>query len=95
MTNFLGQVAADHLNGFWIHLDADVLGDRLMPCVDSRTPGGLLYEELEQALLPLLCSEHCLGLSVTILDPELDTNSSVTNAFAENLINIINKCKAA
>jgi len=28
-------------NGFWLHLDADVLDDAIMPAVDYRLPGGL------------------------------------------------------
>jgi hypothetical protein len=34
------------VEGFWIHLDADVLDDEVMPAVDYRMPGGLPPDEL-------------------------------------------------
>ena len=30
--------------GFWVHLDADVLDDTIMPAVDYRMPGGVSLE---------------------------------------------------
>ena len=38
------------VEGIWIHVDADVLDDRIMPAVDYRLPGGLSWEELSEAL---------------------------------------------
>ena len=38
------------VQGIWIHVDADVLDDRIMPAVDYRLPGGLSWEELSAAL---------------------------------------------
>ena len=37
-------------DGFWIHLDADVLDDVIMPAVDYRLPGGLSWAELASVL---------------------------------------------
>ncbi len=34
------QLAASCRKGFWIHLDADVLDDAIMPAVDYRMSGG-------------------------------------------------------
>src|SRR5262249_26369348 len=39
-------VAKAAVRGFWIHLDADVLDDAVMPAVDYRLPGGLRFSEL-------------------------------------------------
>ena len=33
--------------GFWVHFDADVLDDAIMPAVDYRLPGGLTWVETE------------------------------------------------
>jgi arginase len=44
------------LDGFFIHLDADVLDDAVMPAVDSRQPDGLSYDELGSLLRPGLDS---------------------------------------
>ncbi len=60
------------LDGFWVHLDADVLDPSVMPAVDSPDPEGLMPDELVALLRPLLASAHCVGLNVTIYDPDLD-----------------------
>ncbi|MCX4528911.1 MULTISPECIES: arginase family protein [unclassified Streptomyces] len=58
--------------GFWVHLDADVLDPAVMPAVDSPDPGGLLPGELAELLAVLVGSPRCVGLNVTIYDPDLD-----------------------
>jgi arginase len=58
--------------GFWIHLDVDVLDSDVMPAVDSPQPGGLCLEELAELLSPLLASPHAVGIEITIFDPDLD-----------------------
>ncbi|GAA2776821.1 arginase family protein [Streptomyces showdoensis] len=60
------------LAGFWVHLDADVLDPTVMPAVDSPDPDGLLPDELVALLRPLVRSPRCVGLNVTIYDPDLD-----------------------
>lgn len=60
------------LDGFFIHLDADVLDDAVMPAVDFRLPGGLSPSELISALRIALESERASGLEVTIYNPDLD-----------------------
>ncbi|MFI9544301.1 arginase family protein [Streptomyces sp. NPDC052016] len=64
--------AIPELDGFWVHLDADVLDPTVMPAVDSPDPDGLFPDELVALLRPLLASPHCVGLNVTIYDPDLD-----------------------
>ncbi|MFF4453340.1 arginase family protein [Streptomyces goshikiensis] len=58
--------------GFWVHLDADVLDPAVMPAVDSPDPGGLLPGELAELLAVLVGSPRCVGMNVTIYDPDLD-----------------------
>ncbi|RSS72831.1 arginase family protein, partial [Streptomyces sp. WAC05292] len=58
--------------GFWVHLDADVLDPSVMPAVDSPDPGGLFPGELADLLRVLIGSPRCVGLNVTIYDPDLD-----------------------
>jgi arginase len=86
---FLEMVASKKLDGFWIHLDVDVLNDDLMPCVDSRQMDGLNYKELEQTLSPLIQSAYFRGIDVTILDPTLDEKGSYGKQFAEEFAKII------
>lgn len=58
--------------GFWIHLDADVLNDAIMPAVDYRLPDGLSWAELAAVLRIALESERAVGMEVTIYNPKLD-----------------------
>ncbi|MBT2543917.1 arginase family protein [Streptomyces sp. ISL-44] len=58
--------------GFWVHLDADVLDPSVMPAVDSPDPGGLLPDELAELLSVLVSSPRCVGINITIYDPDLD-----------------------
>ena len=71
---------------FWVHVDADVIDDALMPAVDSRVPGGLSYEALVQLLRPLLASPRALGVELTIYDPDRDPEGSVGRAFTAALV---------
>ncbi|MFF8262468.1 arginase family protein [Streptomyces virginiae] len=59
-------------DGFWVHLDADVLDPEVMPAVDSPDPGGLRPEEVAGLLAVLVGSPRCVGLNVTVYDPDLD-----------------------
>lgn len=79
------------LDGFWVHLDADVLDPSVMPAVDSPDDGGLFPGELAPLLRTLVRSPRCAGLNVTIYDPDLDPDASaaalltdlIVDAFAE------------
>ena len=74
------------VDGFWIHLDADVLDDALMPAVDSRQPDGLSYAELIELLKVLLRSDLAVGMQVTIFDPELDSTGEIAGEFASAIV---------
>jgi arginase len=68
--------------GYWIHLDVDVLDPSVMPAVDAPDPGGIAYPELEQLLRGLLGNPECLGLEVTVFDPDFD----VEGVYAKDLV---------
>ncbi len=68
----LAALDASGVEGFWIHLDADVLNDEVMPAVDYRMPDGLWPEELTAALAVALASPLAVGMDVTIYNPKLD-----------------------
>lgn len=63
-------------NGFWIHVDADVLDDGIMPAVDYRLPGGLSWDELGRTLRVAVESGRAAGLEVTIYNPTLDLDGT-------------------
>ena len=84
VSGFLEMITQRRLDGFWLHIDVDVLDDEIMPAVDSRQPGGLSYDEFNQILRLLLADSRMTGLEITILDPELDPEGLYTRAFVEN-----------
>jgi arginase len=65
------------LDGFWVHLDVDVLDDALMPAVDYRYPDGLSWREAAEILGGLLSSDKARGLEVTIFNPRLAPSGSI------------------
>ena len=74
------------VDGFWIHLDADVLDDAVMPAVDSRQPDGLSYAELIELLSVLLRSDLAVGMQVTIFDPELDSTGQIADELTSAVV---------
>jgi arginase len=72
----LERVARDDVDGFWIHVDADVIDPTLVPAVDSPEAGGLGLDELASLLAPLVSHPRALGLELTIYDPGLDADGT-------------------
>jgi arginase len=72
--------------GFWIHLDADVLDQSLMPAVDSPNPKGLRYGEFVEILRVLLKSDSSVGMEITIFDPELDPDGRYAAEFVSAIV---------
>jgi arginase len=70
------------LEGFWVHLDCDVLDDAVMPAVDYRLPGGLSWDELETVLQIAVGSGRAVGIEVTIFNPALDRDGSIARQLA-------------
>ncbi|MBW5255058.1 arginase family protein, partial [Streptomyces sp. P01-B04] len=85
------SLKSPELDGYWVHLDADVLDPSVMPAVDSPDDGGLLPGELGPLLRTLVASPRCVGLNVTVYNPDLDPDGTagalltdlVVAAFAE------------
>ena len=73
------------VDGFWVHLDADVLDDAVMPAVDPRQPGGLGQAEFIEALRVLLRSGLAVGMAVTIFDPDLDPTGEIAEGLVSTL----------
>ena len=70
-------------NGFWLHVDADVLDEAIMPAVDYRLPDGLSWEELTTAMRIATKSHRLVGLEVTIYNPKLDPDGSGARGLAD------------
>jgi arginase len=93
VSDFLQMVKNKKLDGFWIHIDVDVLNDNIMPAVDSRQSDGLQYAEFNEILLSLLADTNATGLEITILDPDLDPSGEYTKEFVNNFCAIVNSIK--
>lgn len=73
------------VDGFWIHLDADVLDDAVMPAVDYRMPDGLSWDELSTILERAIGSGRAVGMDIAIFNPKLDETGAIARAFVETL----------
>ena len=79
------RLRKDELSGFWIHLDADVLDDRIMPAVDYRLGGGLDFFELSELLRILISTKQAVGITITIFNPLLDPDGSIAKNFVSSI----------
>ncbi|WP_394827425.1 arginase family protein [Pendulispora albinea] len=82
----LAYLRAQGVDELWIHLDADVLDDAIMPAVDSRGPGGLSYAELRDSVSELVASGMVRGVDVTVFDPDRDPKGDMARAFTSALV---------
>ena len=62
--------------GYWVHVDVDVLDPAVMPAVDAPDPGGIAFTELELLLAGLVDTPHCLGVEITVFDPDYDPDGA-------------------
>jgi arginase len=79
----------DGPGGFWIHVDADVLDDGIMPAVDYRLPGGLSWDELTTAMRVAFESGRAAGLEVTIYNPKLDPDGAGARGLTNAIVNAL------
>lgn len=83
------QWARDQLTdcvGYWLHVDVDVLDPAVMPAVDAPEPGGIAFPELESLLSELVSTPHCLGLEVTVFDPDYDADGGYAAELVSTLV---------
>jgi arginase len=76
----------NRIEGFWIHLDADVLNDTIMPAVDYRLDDGLSYSDLTEVLNVLLATRRAVGMTITIFNPRLDLDGSIARKFVSSIV---------
>lgn len=80
------HILKESVEGFWIHLDADVIDDAVNPAVDYRLPSGLGVQELGEVLRVVVASGKAVGMDVTIYNPTLDSNGDVARAIVRALL---------
>lgn len=91
----LQRIGRADLDGFWIHVDADVIDPRVMPAVDSPEPGGPDIQELAALVRPLVEHPGALGLELTIYDPALDPDGECGARLIELLALILGDGRSA
>jgi len=77
------------LDGFWLHLDLDVLDGELLPAVDCPEPNGLSYQSLEYLLCKLKSSSLMAGMDITIFDPDLDSSGEYAGKITDVLVSAL------
>jgi arginase len=76
----------EECDGYWVHIDVDVLDPAVMPAVDAPDPGGIAYAELELLLAGLVATPRCLGVEVTVFDPDYDPDGTHAGELTEMLV---------
>jgi len=89
----IGFIRRSSAQGFWIHVDVDILDQEIMPAVDSPEPYGMIYPELGDLLLPLLNSEQATEIQFTIYDPERDPDGSIGQQLADFIADVLDTSK--
>lgn len=59
-------------DGFWVHMDFDVIDKTEMTAVDCPEDTGVLFNHLAYILQPIIARPECVGINFTIYDPDLD-----------------------
>jgi arginase len=85
------HLGRSELDGFWVHLDCDVLDDAAMPAVDYRLQDGLSWDELETVLETAIDTGRVAGLEVTIFNPALDADGTITRRLVAGLVKALGK----
>lgn len=91
----LERVARVGLDGFWVHLDVDILDPEVMPAVDTLSEGGLQPNELTQLLSGLVSHTAAVGMEVCIFDPDLDPDGQHAQTLTPVLRETLHNAAAA
>ena len=81
----LARTARSEVDGFWVHVDCDVLDPAVMPATGALEPGGPTDIELAELLAHLVAHPKSLGMTLTQYDPSLDSDG----ASAERLVEML------
>lgn len=70
------RLAERGLDRVWLHVDLDVLDERVLPAVDSPGRPGLDFDRLERLVAALIATGRVVGIDAAIYDPELDPDAT-------------------
>lgn len=77
-------MSAEDLDGYWLHVDVDVLDPSLMPAVDSPDPGGVDPDQLTTLLSGL--ARGAVGAQICIFDPDLDPDGQYAQLLTDVIV---------
>jgi arginase len=77
--------AASAGDGYWVHLDVDVLDQAAFPATDYLMDGGLEMAQLIDVLRPLLATDALAGFSIGCYNPDKDPDRTHGGALADAL----------
>jgi len=86
MAAALERLSRSTVQGFFIHFDADILNDDIMPAVDYRLPDGFSWDEMTSILTLAMANEGAVGLEVTIYNPALDADGAAGRELTNTLV---------
>jgi arginase len=82
----LNRVARSEVDGFWVHVDCDVLNPEVMTATGALEPGGPSGDELAAFLIELTGHPKALGLTLTLYDPSLDHDAVAGRLLVDILV---------
>jgi arginase len=85
------QRGDDELDGFWIHVDVDVLDEAIMQACDDPKPDGLMWGDLAAALGMAIGSGGAVGLQVTIYNPDFDREGANGRGLATTINTVLSE----
>lgn len=79
------SVVARQTDGFWVHVDFDVVDAEEMHVADCPERDGLSFITLSQLLRGYVNHDQCVGIELTIYDPDLDPTGVCATRIVECL----------
>lgn len=85
----LARLEERNLDRAWVHVDLDVLDEKVMNAVDSPGKPGFDFAQLSTLLRTLIGSGRVLGFDACIYDPDLDPGHHFAKPIARCLANAL------
>jgi arginase family enzyme len=73
----------------WLHLDLDVLDERVLPAVSYPQPLGLDWDELLALVGPLVAAPNLVGVSIADFNPDRDADGTHAARVVEALESLL------
>ena len=81
----LERLETERIDRVWLHVDVDVLDQKIMPAVDSPGSPGFNFDQLADLARRLRASSRIIGADISVFDPELDPEGIYGRGLAQCL----------